>query len=452
MRRGSLRFRLLLGAAAFILAALALSALGLTLLFERQVENWVDAELNSHLDQVIASIDLNAGGELAVARPPADPRFSQPFSGLYWEVAVEPAGPVLRSRSLWDFEIPLPASAPDNGGLQHHLVAGPDKSSLYLVQRRIELPPRLGGKKARAAVALNASEVRAAVNRFATAIIPLLLILGGLLIAAVWVQVGVGLRPLAAMRRRLEAIATGSERRLGSRFPDEVQPLASEIDALLDARDMQIEKARARAADLAHGLRTSLQVLLADAEQLKARGDDKIAVEIENIVTAMQGHVERQLTRARMATYDPTAAADVGAAIERVVGVMRRTPEGAALSWSVSVPKRLSARIDAADLAEAIGNLAENAVKHARSQIAVAAAAQDDHITIAFSDDGPGIPLEKQREVLARGVRLDSSGSGSGLGLAIVGDIAEIWGAILTFKNGDAGFGVTLAIPRAQPR
>ena len=452
MKRGSLRFRLLFGAAAFILAALALSAVGLTLLFERQVENWVDAELNSHLDQVIAGIDLNTAGQLAVIRPPADPRFIQPLSGLYWEVAVEPSGPILRSRSLWDYEIPLPAAALDADGLQHHVVAGPDRSNLYLVQRRIELPQRLGGKEARAAVALNASEVRSAVNRFATAIVPLLLILGGLLIAAVWVQVGVGLRPLAAMRKRLEAIGMGSERRLGRRYPLEVQPLASEIDALLDARDTQIEKARARAADLAHGLRTPLQVLLSDAEQLKAKGDAKVAVEIENIVTAMQGHVERQLTRARMATYDPNAKADVGAAIERVVGVMRRTPKGAALSWSVSAPSGLAVRIDAADLAEAIGNLAENAVKHAHTQIAVSAAAEDDHITISFSDDGPGIPLEKQREVLARGVRLDSSGPGSGLGLAIVGDIAEIWGAILSFKSGDADFGVMLAIPRAQPR
>ena len=451
MRRGSLRSRLLFGAAAFILAALALSAVGLTLLFERQVENWVDAELNSHLDQVIAGIDLNAAGQLAVIRPPADPRFSQPLSGLYWEVAVERAGPILRSRSLWDYEIPLPAVEPDNG-LQHHLVAGPDRSSLYLVQRRIELPQRLGGQEARAAVALNASEVSAAVNRFAAAIVPLLLILGGLLIAAVWVQVGVGLRPLAALRKRLGAIGAGSERRLGDRYPVEVQPLASEIDALLDARDTQIEKARARAADLAHGLRTPLQVLLADAEQLKAKGNEQIAADIENIVTAMQGHVERQLTRARMGTYDPNAAADVGPAIERVVGVMRRTPEGAALSWSISVLDGLAARIDAADLAEAVGNLAENAVKHAHAQIAVAARTEDDYITIAFSDDGPGIPLEKQREVLARGVRLDSSGPGSGLGLAIVGDIAEIWGATLSFTNDDPGFGVTLAIPRAQPR
>ena len=452
MKRGSLRFRLLFGAAAFILAALALSAVGLTLLFERQVENWVDAELNSHLDQVIAGIDLNGAEQLAVVRPPADPRFSQPLSGLYWEVAVEPAGPILRSRSLWDYEIALPASAPNDDGLQHHLVAGPDHSSLYLVQRRIELPQRLGGKEARAAVALNANEVRAAVKRFATAIVPLLLILGGLLIAAVWVQVGVGLRPLAALRKRLESIGTGSERRLGDRYPIEIQPLASEIDALLDARDTQVEKARARAADLAHGLRTPLQVLLADAEQLKARGDEKIAVEIENIVTAMQGHVERQLTRARMGTYDPNAEADVGTAIERVADVMRRTPQGAALSWSISAPDGLAARIDAADLAEAIGNLAENAVKHAEAQIAVLATAEDDHIRIAFSDDGPGIPLEKQREVLTRGVRLDSSGPGSGLGLAIVGDIAEIWNATLAFDNCDAGFGVTLAIPRARPR
>ena len=57
MSFGSLRLRLLAGAAAFVLAALALSAVGLTALFQRHVERWVDAELSNHLAQLIAGID-----------------------------------------------------------------------------------------------------------------------------------------------------------------------------------------------------------------------------------------------------------------------------------------------------------------------------------------------------------------------------------------------------------
>ena len=122
------------------------------------------------------------------------------------------------------------------------------------------------------AVALDAGELRAAVWRFTGALTPFLILVGALLVAAAWIQVNVGLRPLGAMRNALVAIRTGARRRLGAGYPDEVQPLAREIDTLLDARDAQLEKARARAADLAHGLKTPLQVLSGEAERLKARG------------------------------------------------------------------------------------------------------------------------------------------------------------------------------------
>ena len=82
MSFGSLRLRLLAGAAAFVVAAVALSAVGLTLLFERHVERWVDVELATDLDQVIAGIDSGADGKLAVVRQPADPRFQRALSGL----------------------------------------------------------------------------------------------------------------------------------------------------------------------------------------------------------------------------------------------------------------------------------------------------------------------------------------------------------------------------------
>ncbi|MGV1015546.1 MAG: sensor histidine kinase, partial [Methyloceanibacter sp.] len=266
MSLGSLRLRLLLAAASFILAAIVLSGIGLTILFERHVERWIDGELGTHLDQLVAGLDTGAGGELVVARPPVDPRFERPLSGLYWEVAVEPGGPVLRSRSLWDYEIALPPEQAVDDAVHHHRVDGPSGQTLYLLQRRVELPARLGAKMVRAAVGLDTAEVRAAVWRFATALTPFLLLLGVLLTLAAWAQVAVGLKPLKAMRQKLEAIGVGERRRLGTGFPDEVQPLASEIDSLLDQRDGQIDKARARAADLAHALKTPLQVLHGDAE------------------------------------------------------------------------------------------------------------------------------------------------------------------------------------------
>ena len=134
MKFGSLRLRLLAGAAAFVVAAIALSAVGLTLLFERHVERWVDIELATDLDQVIAAIDAGTDGKLAIVRQPVDPRFQRALSGLYWQVVVEPDGPILRSRSLWDFDIALPPQSEVNDKVTSYDLPGPDSQTLHVLQ------------------------------------------------------------------------------------------------------------------------------------------------------------------------------------------------------------------------------------------------------------------------------------------------------------------------------
>ncbi|GFO83338.1 MAG: hypothetical protein A49_29650 [Methyloceanibacter sp.] len=208
-----------------------------------------------------------------------------------------------------------------------------------------------------------------------------------------------------------------------------------------------MERGRSRAADLAHGLKTPLQVLLSDAEQLKRKGETEVAAEIETIVTALQRHTERQLSRARMASYAANASADIGAVAEQVIRVMKRTPEGRLLAWSEELPAGMTARIDPNDLSEAIGNLSENAARHARSEVSVTAYREGASVVVAVADDGPGIPMERWDEVLDRGTRLDSAGAGTGLGLAIVKDIAEAWGAEIAFGNAGQRFEIRLVLP-----
>jgi signal transduction histidine kinase len=158
----------------------------------------------------------------------------------------------------------------------------------------------------------------------------------------------------------------------------------------------------------------------------------------------MQGHVERQLARARLAPFNAKASADAGAVAEQVVRVMSRTPAGERLTSTVAAPKEMFVRIDSQDLSEALGNLIENAVRHARSRISVSVRAEGDDIEAAVTDDGPGIPAEQWEKMLERDARLDELASGAGLGLSIVKDIAESWGAT-------GGFTVRLRLPKASP-
>jgi len=299
MNRGSLRLRLLLAGVVSVFAALTLSTIGLKVLFERHVERRVEAELGVYLDQIIAGLDRHADGTFAISRAPADPRFDKPLSGLYWQIRTDKA--ILRSRSLWDEVLTLPADELADGAAHRHRIEGPKGSPLIALERSVALPARMSDGAVRAVVAVEASTVASAVHAFATDLLPYVAVIAGFLIVASYAQVAIGLRPLTAVRHRLASIGEGKARRLGEAFPDEILPLAAEVDALLEARDRQIEMARARAGDLAHGLKTPLQVLVGDVERLRKKGETDIADEIDHVATAMRRHVDRELARARIA-------------------------------------------------------------------------------------------------------------------------------------------------------
>jgi signal transduction histidine kinase len=229
-----------------------------------------------------------------------------------------------------------------------------------------------------------------------------------------------------------------------------VQPLAQQIDSLIDDRERQIEKARAGAADLAHGLKTSLQVLASDAQRLRVKGETEISAEIEEISGAMQRHVDRQLGRARIGAYDAKAAAGVLDGAERVMRVVERTPAGARLAWRLDIPDDLWLRIDQDDLAEILGNLVENASRHASSRVTISAHREEDEAVVTVIDDGEGIPLGHRKEALSRGSRLDQSGLGAGLGLAIVNEIAARWGGRVWFEDRHDGFAVSFRLPAVE--
>ncbi len=452
MTAGSLKLRLLIGASAFLLCAMVIAALALSVLFERHVKTWIDIELSSHIDQLIAGIDRGPDGKLIVKTAPPDPRFTRPYSGLYWQTAFETSGEVIRSRSLWDSTIGIPSATSIDDHAHHHRVAGPSGQTLYVLEKRVELPARLGRERVRIAAAVDEADVDKAVVGFATSLTPFLLLLGALLAAAAWVQVLLGLRPLDGIRDRIAAIRSGQVQRLGSEFPEEVQPLTREIDTLLEARDRQVETARARAADLAHGLNTPIQVLIGGIAKLRSKGETAIASDLEAATNTMQRHVERQLAKARLQANGGYTSAPARSTVDRVVAVVRKTPDGERLEWSTSIPDDLRIAIHPDDLSEAIGGLIENAARHARSRIAISAEPSDGSVILRISDDGPGIPEEYQADVLTRGRRLDATRPGSGLGLAIVADIAEAWGGSIGFDRNTELFSAILRLKAVRSR
>jgi signal transduction histidine kinase len=437
----SLRLRLAAAGGAAVLVALAVAAVGLDFLFERHLERL--AELAFDLDELAAALELDPRGKVALAAEPTDRRFAQPLSGHYWQVEAD--GAMFRSRSLWDQTLPLPSESVPTGAPRELTLEGPLGETVLVLERRLTL----GDRTARAAVAIVRSELQAAARAFVKDLAPYLAVLALALTAAGWVQLAVGLRPLAALGDRVARVRSGAVPRLGSDFPDEVRPLAAEVDALIDAREAELARARARAADLAHGLKTPLQALVGEADRLRAR-DARAAAGIEEIAEAIRRHVDRELARARIASRARVVTTDPARIIDRLLAVIRRTRDGARVTWQLDAPPGLTARIDPDDLTEALGALLDNAARHARSHVAVSASRSGAGVTIRVRDDGPGIPDDRLADLTLRGVRLDQAGPGAGLGLSIAHEIADAAGGTLLLDNTGTGLEARLVLPDAS--
>lgn len=445
MRRLSLRLRLALAGAVAIVAAIALASLGMAALFGAHVERRAVAELSVQLDQVIAGLERGQDGEIELTRTPADPRFSRPYAGLYWQ--IETPVRILRSRSLWDVDLALPEDElPD--GMEHvHTLSGP-VGDLLVIERSVTLPERLGGTLLRAAVGMDRTELATAKAAFLRDLAPYSALLTLALIAAGWMQIAVGLRPLAAIRDRVAAVRSGQARRLGADFPAEVLPLVNEVDALLAAREAEIETARTRAGDLAHGLKTPLQALLGEAGRLRVAGHLETAGAVEDIATAMGRHVDRELARTRVSIRGRDTTAPVADVVRGLVSVIARAQGGRRIDWVQEVPTDLVAAADPDDLAEALGALIENAARHAAGKVRLSGRRVGDRVDIAVIDDGAGIPPDRIAALMARGARADMRGTG--LGLAIAGDIADALGGTLSLHPRDTGLEARLSVPAAK--
>ena len=441
MRWSSLRLRLVAGGIAAILLALIVAGAGLILLFERHVARTLAEGLDVHLQQLLAGIDVDAQGHLVVTRPPADPRFADPLSGLYWQVSDD-RGDLLRSRSLWDTTMVLPVDEPAPGQVHRHAVQGPGGARMLVAERALSL--MVGDRRVpvRVAVAADLARVSAATAAFAKDLTLALALLALVLAVATSMQVGLGLRPLDLLRRGVADIRAGRSRHLPSAVPVEVRPLVEEVNALLDAQEREIERSRCQAADLAHGLKTPLAALAADAARLREHGEHAIAQGIEAVGETMRRHVDRELARARVRgglRRGAGLSTRLAPLVHLLIATLARTPVGMRVTFEPDIADDVRVPLDRSDLAEVLGNLLENAARHAASRVRIAADRASPGPSIVIEDDGKGIASTQLARVLERGARLDESGEGAGLGLAIVQDVLVAYGWRLELASSELG-------------
>lgn len=435
----SLRLRLLLGASLALGLTLMIAGFSLYLLFERYVEQVASQALQNHFIQLAANISIDAQGKVQSGSVLSDPRFQKPYGGLYWQIN-EDSMQSLRSRSLWDYSL-AKSNLPDG---TVHIIDGPENSHLFALEKHLIFKDKMDVPcPVDVTIAIDRAEIDHTLDDFGLELAIGLALLFAALLATSLIQTVIGLAPLEALRRGVESIMAGKTAKLDGKYPSEVEPLAQELNALIAARENELTRARFRAGNLAHGLKTPLTVMSAVADQMVTTGNAKLAQEIRDGAEQMRSLVERELARARMASGQAVQLTPLAPIVARMVKALKHTTDNDALLWHSNIPADAAFPMESGDLLELVGNLLDNARKWAKSQIYVKFA--DDTLTI--DDDGPGVPENQTEAIQKRGVRLDEKVAGSGLGLGIVRDLCDTYGLDLKLKRSNLG-GLSVSVSR----
>jgi signal transduction histidine kinase len=250
-----------------------------------------------------------------------------------------------------------------------------------------------------------------------------------------------GLAPVTELRRRLGELRAGREKRIEGAYPAEVQPLVDDLNALLAQREKVVQRAIAKAGDLAHGLKTPLALLAQEAEAAAAAGQGELAAAIASEVGKMRRQIDYHLAQARAAAAGAALGtrSPVQEVAEGLARTLRRLYAARELAIEVAAAPELAVKVQREDLEEMLGNLLDNACQWAKKRVLLRAAASSGEVTLEVEDDGPGLPPESCEQVLQRGVRADEAAPGSGLGLAIVRDLAELYGGRIELGRSPLG-------------
>jgi len=443
----SIRTRFLVVSLVSVTLSLSLATWFFLGLFTTNLAARIDGELTSHINMLAGTLNFGPDGKLRRPQGPRDNRFYQAYGGLYWQIVDPSNGLELRSESLFDYALPLPADVHQAGAVHRYRLKGPDSRDVIVQERVILLASTSGSHDIRIAVAIDAADLDQAASAFAWTVVPYVAALGAFLVAMSIIQLAIGLYPLTTLARALEALSQRRDHQLTGSFPSELSGLVIQLNKLLEARDNAIQKARARASDLAHGLKTPLTIISNNVLKLEEKGENEIAAELELVSSSMLAHVNHELARTRIAQNPDQrkSDADCSQIAGQVIRTLNHTEAGERLAISQSIPEGLTLPIDPNDLRELFGNLLENACKWATSSVAIKAIRTGTQWLVTIEDDGPGVPGDKLPDLTRRGLRLDLKTPGTGLGLAIVNEIAEVYGITLTFENLlPAGFRATL--------
>ncbi|MDR6114795.1 signal transduction histidine kinase [Sphingomonas sp. SORGH_AS789] len=448
----SIHGRMIVISGTAILAALLLAGWALTSALEGIVTRGLDQRLDSEIAVLAAAIGPD--GRVDRARIADRRGLLEPEPGWRWRI-MGPDG-TLGSGDFPPLVTPHPPGpgpgpGPDEAGRSpappppSPAIQGPrpaegrTEQGVRVHARQIAIP------SSRGPVTITAAAPRAVVAQpIRAALVPLLAMLAGLgvlLAAASLIQLRLGLRPLRRLRDQVAAIRGGTLSQVDEDQPAELRPLAVELNAMAADGERALATARASAANLAHALKTPVATLALDLA-----GDPPRAAQVARIDATIRHH----LARARVQNGAVRAATALAPAIRDLTHAIGRLHADRGIALSADMADDLAVAMDAQDLDEVAGNLIDNAARHARTRVLIAAWAEERQIRLTVSDDGPGIAEADRIRATQAGARLDERGDGHGFGLSIARELAELHGGRLILDEAaGGGLAATVLLPHA---
>ncbi|MET8907558.1 HAMP domain-containing sensor histidine kinase [Micromonospora sp. NPDC004551] len=428
-RHLGVRLRSALAAAMVVGAAFAVGAAAFVLIARADLAGNVDAAARQRAAEVVAAVAAGDQAALAQTLKPS------PEEQTLVQV-LDPSGQVEAASAALGDAAPLSPLRPRPGQLLHEqrLLPFADEDPFRIAAEGVASGS--GTRTVLVAQSLRpvneSTEAVAAI--LAAGLGPMLLVVG----AAVFWFVGRSLRPVEAIRRRVAGITA---RDLHARVPvpaaeDEVAALAETMNRMLERLETAAASQRRFVADASHELRSPLATLRAGLDRLalapvpQGHGD---TVELLRRETSRLGDlVADLLLLARIDERGATGRRD-DVDLDDLAYTERDRLAGQHPNLTIRAdltPVRVTG--DAHDLGRALRNLADNAARHARTQVTLRVSERDGWAYVEVSDDGPGVPDADRERIFDRFVRLDDSRArpegGTGLGLAITRQVVAAHG------------------------
>jgi signal transduction histidine kinase len=435
----SISARIFLLTAAGLAVGLLLAGILLSNLYSKALTRNIDTIAEHQLDALIARVLAEDEASLQTL-PSIDPRYTQPNSGWYWQIADQTGEIAGVSGSAFGVVIPSLTLPFDQNNARKGNQFDADENWLRIYERKIFLSEE---QFYTITVTADWDEIASDVSTFRQQSIIVLLAIGAILAALCAFIARLSLGPLLRLSSAVEAIRTGRKDRIAQEFPSEIEPVKTEINALLDANDKILQRAKNQVGDLAHGLKTPIAVIRNEVGE----GANVVTQQLER----MQAIVSRYLDRAQLAarTAIRGRATPIEPAITKITSVMQKLNKDKQLISEIKLQKLDRFQGDPEDFDEIVGNILDNALKWANPKVTLNVVEHDRNmIKLVVEDDGPGIPDDKINSILKRGIRLDEQKPGSGLGLGIVAELVTVYGGTIELSRASLnGLRVEISLP-----